>query len=312
MPTTPNKKLSIPTTGSEVGVWGSNDLNPNFGVIDNICGSVTTLNLASGTNVTLTDTQQQVMVIRLTGALPNNVAVTFSEPGFYIVDNQTTGNFVVTLGGSSGNLVCTPQGVRWHMAFDGSNAFLMNQPEPGTLRKFSHTTTPAWMSANTIPPWIICRGGTAGISTFPALAAILGTAWGGNGISTFGIPDMQGRGDFDLDNGAGRLTSATMSPNGNTIGATGGNELLQQHTHVFTGTAQTWNTNQANIPFGIGSYQIVSFGTQLYVPSSGVSPGSIATLSTTVTPSGTNANAGSGNGQNIPPGAVTGTTFIKT
>lgn len=307
MPTTVNRKLSIPGTGTEVGVWGANDLNPNFAIIDAISGSVATLGLAGSGPITLTDAQQQVAIIRLTGALVANVAVTVTEPAFWIIDNQTTGNFVVTIGGATGSVIATAQGSRTTVAYDGTNAGFVDQGEPGTYKKFAVSTVPLWITACTVNPYLPCQGGTFLGATYPALAALLGTTFGGNGITTFGLPDLQGRANFDIDNGAGRLTNATMSTNG-TIGGAGG--------------AQTQTLTQAQLPVTIVN-QTLNYGANGFIG------GSVGTFSisggpgtTLVTGNTGNLNAnitinpatfGSGAAHPImPPALITGITFIKT
>ena len=41
--------------------------------------------------------------------------------------------------------------------------------------------------------WLLCNGQTLAISQFAALFALLGTTYGGNGTSTFQVPNLQGR-----------------------------------------------------------------------------------------------------------------------
>jgi microcystin-dependent protein len=41
--------------------------------------------------------------------------------------------------------------------------------------------------------WVQCRGQLLSIQQHQALFALLGTSYGGNGVSTFGLPDLQGR-----------------------------------------------------------------------------------------------------------------------
>src|ERR1700753_2853952 len=41
--------------------------------------------------------------------------------------------------------------------------------------------------------WLPCNGTTVPISENQALFALLGTTYGGDGVSTFGLPDLRGR-----------------------------------------------------------------------------------------------------------------------
>ena len=86
--------------------------------------------------------------------------------------------------------------------------------------------------------WALCNGQLLSISQNAALFALLGTFYGGNGTTTFGVPDLRGRVPVHL----GTL------PGGSTyvMGQTGGLELvtlitsnLPLHTHSVTGTPTT-------------------------------------------------------------------------
>lgn len=83
-----------------------------------------------------------------------------------------------------------------------------------------------------VPPagWLFCAGQIVQISQYPKLYAVLGTRYGGNGTTTFGIPDRRGRVSAGADNmggaAAGRLSTQIA---GTTLGAVGGFE-----THVLT------------------------------------------------------------------------------
>lgn len=95
MPSSANKGYTQPAFNTEVGTWGT-DLNTNFsGIVDNNLGGVSSVSL-SNVNVTLTSTQAQNLVIKLSGTLLTNVVVSSPNIGFCIVENNTTGAFTVT------------------------------------------------------------------------------------------------------------------------------------------------------------------------------------------------------------------------
>ncbi|WP_226623089.1 phage tail protein [Brucella anthropi] len=98
-----------------------------------------------------------------------------------------------------------------------------NGVQPGTVMDYAGVTAPAG--------YLMCFGQTALISDYPALYSVLGTVYGGNGTTTFGIPDARGRSSVGKDNmggtSAGRITADASGINGATLGATGG---LQTHT----------------------------------------------------------------------------------
>lgn len=41
--------------------------------------------------------------------------------------------------------------------------------------------------------WLLCQGQTLSIAQYSALFAVIGTNYGGDGVSTFNIPDLRGR-----------------------------------------------------------------------------------------------------------------------
>lgn len=58
-------------------------------------------------------------------------------------------------------------------------------PPAGTINMWATPSAPAG--------WLICDGTIKNIADYPKLAAVLGTLYGGNGTTTFGLPNMQGR-----------------------------------------------------------------------------------------------------------------------
>jgi microcystin-dependent protein len=81
--------------------------------------------------------------------------------------------------------------------------------------------------------WALCAGQLLAISTNQALFALLGTTFGGNGTSNFGLPDLRGR----VAIGTGSTSGLTPRAHGEV----GGTEVvtlllnqMPQHTHNST------------------------------------------------------------------------------
>lgn len=99
--------------------------------------------------------------------------------------------------------------------------------------------------------WLICDGAAVSRSTYAALFAVLGTAYGsGNGTTTFNLPDLRGRAVFGKDDmggtAASRITSAGSGITGTTLGANGGAETvtlttaqIPAHNHTVNATLNT-------------------------------------------------------------------------
>jgi microcystin-dependent protein len=65
----------------------------------------------------------------------------------------------------------------------------MDDPFLGEIRLFPYPDT----TQNVPHGWVECQGQMLNIQLNQALYALLGTQFGGNGISTFALPDLRGR-----------------------------------------------------------------------------------------------------------------------
>jgi microcystin-dependent protein len=97
------------------------------------------------------------------------------------------------------------------------------------------------------PPrnWTTCAGQLIGISTNQALFSLLGTTYGGNGVSTFGLPDLRSRLPLGTDWLGGQYPLGAMT------GAEGITLLSTQipsHTHQLRATAGADMTQNTNVP----------------------------------------------------------------
>jgi len=85
--------------------------------------------------------------------------------------------------------------------------------------------------------WATCDGQILAISTNQALFALLGTTYGGNGVNTFGLPDLRGRTALSQGQGPG-LSNYDL-------GQAGGSENINLNSgnlpaHVHNGTVNLY------------------------------------------------------------------------
>lgn len=223
-PTTTNILLDVPTRGSDPGTW---DIPVNFNslALDGILGGVGSVS-ASNVPFTLTapsgtptpaagPTQSQNAVLRVTGALSGTVQITLPLPGYMIVENLTTGTFVLSFRAVAiGQVIAIEQGSIQHIYNDGTNVRFVNLPPVGSYFDICDATVPAWITGCSVPPYLNCDGTTFSAVTYPYLNSKLG----GNTL-----PDFRGRGAFYLNQGTGRLTTTGAGIDGNTRFTPGGN-----------------------------------------------------------------------------------------
>jgi len=109
--------------------------------------------------------------------------------------------------------------------------------------------------------WALCDGQLLPISSNSALFSILGTTYGGDGRTTFALPDMRGRVPVHAGNGPG-LSDRRLGAKGGTETNTLNVTQLPSHNHSASGKIKANNlTATANDP--AGNYPALAFGRDL-------------------------------------------------
>ncbi|MBD2196624.1 MULTISPECIES: tail fiber protein [Calothrix] len=86
-------------------------------------------------------------------------------------------------------------------------------------------------AGNTAPTgWLLCNGAEYQINSYPALYAVIGTTYGGNGTTTFRVPDRRGRVGLGAGQGAG-LTNRTLGQSGGQETVTLNVSQIPSHNH---------------------------------------------------------------------------------
>lgn len=328
-PQTGNIGLEVPLRGADVGTWDL-PVNGDMTAIDGMLGGVQTVGLSSAP-VTLTSpysvnspnpapgpTQSQNAVVIFTGALSANVTVTLPIPLVQVFKNNTTGNFLVTLrAAGSGDVIAIPQGVTCRIYNDGTNVSFIEGIEgrPGKMEfEGGETALPAWIAACTKRPYLLADGAVYNFSDYPALANKYLGKFGGNGITTFAVPDLQGRVPLAYDGTGARITTAGCGINGQTIGASGGgqtNTIITANLPPYTPAGTVPITD----PGHTHSYIVVTSGSPI-AQGSGAGSKTAQTGSSvtgiTASFSGTAQGGSSTPINNVQPAIVAGVWLVKT
>lgn len=101
----------------------------------------------------------------------------------------------------------------------------MSQPFIGEVRCFGFAFAPVG--------WAFCNGQPLPISNFSALFAIIGTIYGGDGQTTFNLPNLQGQVPMHWGNGAGGFNTSIGQVQGTTY-VTLITAQTPAHTHALT------------------------------------------------------------------------------
>lgn len=109
----------------------------------------------------------------------------------------------------------------------------MAQPYVGEIRMFAGNFAPAG--------WLFCDGSLLPISENETLFNLIGTTYGGDGQTTFALPDLRGRIPIHMGQGAG-LSPRQIGENGGSESVTLTPAQMANHNHAFpaaTGAASS-------------------------------------------------------------------------
>ena len=105
----------------------------------------------------------------------------------------------------------------------------MAEPYVGEIRMFASNFAPVG--------WAFCEGQLLPIAENETLFQLIGTTYGGDGESTFGLPDLRGR--IPIHQGNGFLLAQTGGAEAITLSTT----QIPAHSHPLLATANTATSN---------------------------------------------------------------------
>jgi microcystin-dependent protein len=116
----------------------------------------------------------------------------------------------------------------------------MGSPYIGEIRLFGGNYAPAG--------WAFCDGALMPISENDALFNLIGTTYGGDGQSTFALPDLRGRLPMHMGSGPG-LSARTIGEEGGVESVTLTTQQIPSHSHAPR--AVSGNGNQSTPENGV-------------------------------------------------------------
>lgn len=140
----------------------------------------------------------------------------------------------------------------------------MAQPYVGEIRMFAGNFAPAG--------WMFCEGQLLPISEYETLFNLIGTTYGGDGQSTFALPDLRGRVPLHFGNGF------TLAETGGVETVTLTVSQIPAHSHPYLGTT---NIGDQASPSGNVVAQLGAGVGDLYfaaAPTSPLSPNAISSV----------------------------------
>jgi microcystin-dependent protein len=151
--------------------------------------------------------------------------------------------------------------------------------------------------------WAFCNGQIMSIQSNTALFSLLGTTYGGNGVTTFALPDLRGRTGVGAGQGNG-LAPYVLGEVDGTPTVTLIQSTMASHTHTTQVTQPaTSGTGTATVQSVLGGGQSAPGGNYLSNDSTGVTKPYAHLTAGTPTPMG--ANALTASNLVLPPTTVT-------
>src|SRR5215471_13272350 len=108
----------------------------------------------------------------------------------------------------------------------------MSQPYVGEIRMFAGNFAPAG--------WMFCEGQLLPISDYETLYNLIGTTYGGDGQSTFALPDLRGRLPIHMGGGF------TLAETGGAESVTLTVSTIPAHSHAVTAAATGQRQSPSN------------------------------------------------------------------
>ena len=103
----------------------------------------------------------------------------------------------------------------------------MSEPYIGEITMFAGNFAPR--------SWALCDGQLLAVAQNSALFSLLGTTYGGDGRTTFGLPDLRGRVPIHQGSGPG-LSPRSMGQKAGSEQVSASTNTLPTHTHGFRGS----------------------------------------------------------------------------
>lgn len=105
----------------------------------------------------------------------------------------------------------------------------MATPYIGEIRLFAGNFAPVG--------WLLCQGQIINIADNETLYMLLGTTYGGNGQTTFGLPNMQGRLPIGQGQGPNKMSNRVIGQQIGNDNVTLTTTQIPAHTHAINGTS---------------------------------------------------------------------------
>jgi hypothetical protein len=231
---TTSLKIQEIGAGEQSGYWGTTT-NTNWTLIEQAVAGVQTITMTNS-DYTLTnlngvsdEARNMVLVVVGTNSAIRKVVAPQNQSKMYVISNQTTGGYAITIGAPSGSIVTIPNGVTAQVYTDGTNFYSAQTGSAGDFVVNGNLTAAGVTDTGALSAASLTVAGTSSLaatsfsvsptaptptvgdnSTKVATTAFVQTATG-----TLGTMAQQNANNVNITGGT--ITGTTV--NGNTVGS---------------------------------------------------------------------------------------------
>jgi hypothetical protein len=242
-------KIQLIGNGEQSGVWG-NSSNTNWNLIEQAVAGVQTITM-SNSNYTLSnlngvsdEARNMVLVISGTNSAIYQVIAPLA-PKFYVVSNQTSGGYAVTIGGGTGSVVSIPNGTVGQVYCDGTNFYSAQTGSAGNFYVNGTLTASGIADTGALSTGTLAVSSTSaftGNETHAGTVTFNGTT---NHTSTTTVPTVA-TGDSSTNAAstalvANKIAAITTVPNAQAVTNSGGWSVTPSGTKLY------FNYNGTNV-----------------------------------------------------------------
>jgi len=246
---TTSLKIQQIGNGEQSGIWGTST-NTNWNLIEQAVAGVQTITM-SNANYTLTnlngvsdEARNMVLVVQGTNSGIYQVVAPLNQPKMYVVSNQTTGGYAITIGAASGSVISIPNGVTAQVYTDGTNFYSAQTGSAGNFTVNGTLTASGVTDTGSLSAASLSVSGAATFSTSPTAPTpttgdnttkVATTAFVQNSLPSLGTMASQNANSVAITGGT--INGVTGTASGLTVGTA---------TNATNATTATNATNATN------------------------------------------------------------------
>ena len=171
---TTSLKIQEIGSGDQSGIWGTTT-NTNWTLIEQAVAGVQTITMSNSDytltnlNGVLDEARNMVLVVNGANSAIRKVVAPQNQPKLYVISNQTTGGYAITIGSPSGSIITIPNGVTAQVYTDGTNFYSAQTGSAGDFTVNGNLIAAGVTVTGALSAASISVSGAAAFSTSPTM-----------------------------------------------------------------------------------------------------------------------------------------------